>query len=182
MTKLDFNKLVVSQEIFLKRYALRFTADQDDASDLVQDTLLKAVCSWDSLPEDVNVKGWLFTILKNTYINNYKRQVRKNKVFTQSDDISYERLLFSATGNQGESKFILDDLKTALFNLPAEYESPFTMYFKGYKYHEIADQLIIPIGTVKTRIYVARKLLKKSLTSYNVNLTKRLGERLSETN
>ncbi|MDB5014659.1 MAG: polymerase subunit sigma [Daejeonella sp.] len=167
MTRTQFNKLVIAEAKSLGKYAMHFTRDTDDANDLVQDTMLKAISSAGRFQEGTNLKGWLFTILKNTYINNYKKHVKKNQIVTQSDEVHSHHLMFSATRNNSESKFIMDDLNRALTQLPQEYESPFTMYFEGYKYHEIADHLVIPIGTVKTRIFVARRILKKSLKPYN---------------
>jgi RNA polymerase sigma-70 factor (ECF subfamily) len=90
----------------------------------------------------------------------------------QSDDIPYTNLMYSASSNLGESKFVMEDIRTAMKKLSDVYCVPFTMYFDGHKYHEIAEQLTIPIGTVKTRIHVARKLLKKSLNDYNPHVKK----------
>jgi RNA polymerase sigma-70 factor (ECF subfamily) len=105
--------------------------------------------------------------MKNTFINKYRRFVKIGTMVIQSEDIHYSNLMYSASNNQGESKFVMDDIKNALENLSDEYYVPFTMYFDGHKYHEIAEHLTIPIGTVKTRIHVARKLLKKSLNDYD---------------
>ena len=159
--------MVMRQASSLKMYALHFTHDADDANDLVQDTLLKAITYYNKFKEGTNLKGWLYTIMKNTFINNYRRFVKISSFVTKSDEISSANLVFSSTKNQGESKFIMDDIKLALSKLPEEYYVPFSMYFEGFKYHEIADHLTIPIGTVKTRIHVARKLLKKSLKPYD---------------
>jgi RNA polymerase sigma-70 factor (ECF subfamily) len=167
MTKIEFNTLVLRQAGSLKTYALRFTHDADDANDLVQDTLLKAITYYNKFKEGTNLKGWLYTIMKNTFINNYRRFVKISSFVTKTDDISSSQLSYSATLNGGEQKFVMDDIKSALSNLQEEYYIPFTMYFEGFKYHEIAEQLDIPIGTVKTRIHVARKLLKKDLKVYD---------------
>ena len=167
MTKVEFNTLVMRQAPSLKMYALHFTHDTDDANDLVQDTLLKAITYYNKFKEGTNLKGWLYTIMKNTFINNYRRFVKISSFVTKTDEISSAQLSFSATGNGGEQKFVMDDIKKALSSLQKEYYTPFTMYFEGYKYHEIADHLQIPIGTVKTRIHVARKLLKKDLKAYD---------------
>ena len=163
----DFNSLVMQQSITLKMYALHFTRDNDDANDLVQDTILKAITYYNKFQEGTNLKGWLYTIMKNTFINNYRRFVKTSSFVTQSDEITSANLVFSSTKNQGESKFVMDDINDALGKLPREYNIPFTMYFEGHKYHEIAEYLVIPIGTVKTRIHIARKILKRSLNSYN---------------
>ena len=167
MNKNEFNALVMRQSSTLKMYALHFTRDQEDANDLVQDTILKAITYSDKFKEGTNLKGWLYTIMKNTYINNYRRFVKVSFLVTTSDEISSANLVYSATKNQGESKFVIDDIRYALNKLPREYNIPFTMYFEGHKYHEIAEHLEMPIGTVKTRIHVARNILKRSLKAYD---------------
>lgn len=172
MTTIEFNTQVLRQATSLRSYALHFTRDADDANDLVQDTMLKAITYYNKFKEGTNLKGWLYTIMKNTFINNYRRFIKINTFVTTSDEISSPNLVFSSTKNQGENKFVMDDLKKALDRLPSDYYMPFTMYFEGHKYHEIADRLEIPIGTVKTRIHVARKLLKKSLKAYDLGITK----------
>ena len=166
MTKFEFNHLVNHHSVSLRSYALNFTKDAEDANDLVQDTMLKAITYYNKFKEGTNLKGWLFTIMKNTFINNYRRLVKTNTLITQSEDISSANLSYSATKNQAESKFVLGDIYKALAQLPEEYYVPFIRYFEGYKYHEIADMLQIPIGTVKTRIHVARGILKKYLKTY----------------
>jgi RNA polymerase sigma factor (sigma-70 family) len=170
MTQFEFNDMVVRQSGSLRAYALHFTHDSEDADDLVQDTLLKAITYYNKFAEGTNLKGWLYTIMKNTFINNYRRLTKINSLVTKSDEISSANLFYSSTANDGEARFIMNDIKNALTNLADEYKIPFTMYFDGFKYHEIADYLKIPIGTVKTRIHVARKLLKSQLKSYERNL------------
>jgi RNA polymerase sigma-70 factor (ECF subfamily) len=168
MTNIEFNTQVLRQTSSLKMYALNFTRDSEDANDLVQDTILKAITYYNKFKEGTNLKGWLYTIMKNTFINNYRRVVKMNSFVTKSDEISSPNLLYSSTANLGEGKFIMEDIQNALDSLPREYFVPFTQYFEGYKYHEIADNLKIPIGTVKTRIHVARKILKNQLKSYEI--------------
>lgn len=105
--------------------------------------------------------------MKNTFINNYRRLVKTNALITKSEDISSANLHYSATKNTIDSKFVIGDINKALASLQPEYYVPFIKYFEGYKYHEIADMLEIPIGTVKTRIHVARQILKKYLKTYS---------------
>lgn len=172
MTRPEFNNMVIKQSSSLKSYALHFTRDAEDADDLVQDTLLKAITYYNKFAEGTNLKGWLYTIMKNTFINNYRRVTKINTLVTQSDEISSANLLYSSNGNAAIGKFILDDITRSLNSLSEDYKIPFNMYFEGYKYHEIADYLNIPIGTVKTRIHVARKLLKSQLKPYERNTRK----------
>ncbi len=170
MTRLEFNHLVNFHSVSLRSYALNFTKDNEDANDLVQDTLLKAITYYNKFKEGTNLKGWLFTIMKNTFINNYRRLVKTNALITQSEDISSASLSYSATKNLAESKFIMGDINKALTQLPQDYYFPFIKYFEGFKYHEIAEILHIPIGTVKTRIHVARSILKKYLKTYSKDI------------
>lgn len=166
MKKSEFNQLVSKQAESLKIYALHFTRDDEDANDLVQDTVLKAITYYNKFKAGTNLKGWLYTIMKNTFINNYRRFVKISSLVTKTEEISSANLAFSSTRNRGENKFVMEDIKGAMDNLSDDYYVPFSMYFEGFKYHEIADYLRIPIGTVKTRIHVARKLLKKALKPY----------------
>ncbi len=166
MTKFEFNTLVVQHTDSLKVYALHFTRDNEEANDLVQDTMLKAVTYYGKFKEGTNLKGWLYTIMKNTFINNYRRFVKTNALVSKSDEISSANLAYSAAVNAGENKFVMEDIKEAMAELSNEYYIPFSMYFEGYKYHEISEHLQIPIGTVKTRIHVARRTMKKALNTY----------------
>jgi len=166
MQSLNFETLLADHAMSLKTYALHFTHDEQDADDLVQDTVLKAITYREKFQEGTNIKGWLYTIMKNTFINNYRRVMKTSGLITQSEEIAPANLFFSATENRGEKQFVMDDIQDAMNRLSEEYYVPFTMYFEGYKYQEIADHLTIPIGTIKTRIHVARKLLKKMLKSY----------------
>lgn len=166
MTAMQFQTLVASHMDYLRPYALHFTRIEDNADDLIQDTLMKAISYRDKFQEGSNLKAWLYTIMKNTFINSYRKTSKANKIVIQTDEIYADSLLHSSTINHAENKFIRADIEQALNKLSDEYYKPFTMHFEGYKYHEIAEHLAIPIGTVKTRIHIARKLLKKSLKQY----------------
>ncbi|HEY1009925.1 MAG: RNA polymerase sigma factor [Daejeonella sp.] len=167
MDTLEFNSVVTSQRNSLALFALHFTHDPDDANDLVQDTMLKAITYYTKFKDGTNIKGWLYTIMKNTFINNYRKLVRTNTFIVRADDISDANLSYAPAKNLAEPKFIMEDLQAALSKLPEAYYVPFTMYFEGYHYYEIADHLKIPLGTVKTRIHVARQLMKKYLKTYD---------------
>src|ERR1700748_1412620 len=125
MTTIEFNTMVLRQATSLRSYALHFTRDADDANDLVQDTMLKAITYYNKFKEGTNLKGWLYTIMKNTFINNYRRVVKMNSFITKSDEIPSANLLYSSTSNLGEGKFVMEDINKAMTKLPKEYYIPF---------------------------------------------------------
>jgi len=145
---------------------MKFTHDVEDANDLVQDTLIKAIRYHHLYKVGTNLQGWLYTIMKNTFINHCRAGARKNAIIQNTEAYTSEHLSKSATSNKGENTFLRKDIQTALSSLQPGYSLPFLRYFEGYKYHEIARELGIPIGTVKTRIHMARKKLKRSLKMY----------------
>jgi len=166
MKDITFNTQVCTHRSCLERFAMKFTKDVEDANDLVQDTLIKAIRYHKLYKPGTNLRAWLFTIMKNTFINNYRAGSRRNAVIHTTEDFTPEHLSRSATNNLGENTFLMKDIQTALSGLPSDYSVPFLRYFEGYKYHEIAEELNIPIGTVKTRIHMARKELKQCLKMY----------------
>lgn len=171
MNRIEFSNKVVQEANALNNYARFFTRDHENASDLVQDTLLKAFSYYNKFREGTNLQAWLYTILKNTFINYYRRKVKTNAIMTKSETISSSDLYKSSVCNAAEGKFVMKDIEHALSKLSHEYYKPFAMYYEGYKYHEIADHFQIPIGTVKTRIHMARQQLKKSLKPYETSNT-----------
>lgn len=166
MNTTEFNHELSTNKTALESFAFKFTQDYEDANDLVQDTLLKAMRYSDNFKDGTNFRGWLYTIMKNTFINGYRRAVKTRSLISLQDEIPIGQLKTGATGNAGENKFMREDIDNAMKKLQPEYLTPFIKYFEGFKYHEIADMLEIPIGTVKTRIHMARGMLKKNLKMY----------------
>ena len=166
MNNSEFNCQLSSHQSALKSFAYKFTKDHEDANDLVQDTLLKAINYAGQFKEGTNFKGWLYTIMRNTFINNYRRASRSQSLISVNEEIPSSQLHYSATNNASNGKFVMEDVNKAMQKLQPEYYTPFIKYFEGYKYHEIADMLNIPIGTVKTRIHLARQVLKSNLKMY----------------
>lgn len=166
MTALEFNFHISKASKSLRPFAIRLTKDTDDANDLLQDTLMKAFLNKDKYSEGTNLKAWLYTIMKNTFITNYQKMIRKNTFIDTSDNLHYINLNENATENDAYSSFMMRDINIAVDALDSSYKMPFEMYYKGFKYHEIAETLSIPIGTVKNRIHIARKELKDRLQVY----------------
>ncbi|PST82527.1 RNA polymerase subunit sigma [Pedobacter yulinensis] len=173
MKTLIFEQAVCGHRPILRNYALRLTRNLDDAEDLLQDTLIKALSYEHLYKSGTNLKAWLFTILKNTFINAYRSKAKWHGVMEVSEDLSSPQLKMSASRNSAESRFALGDVQAALDSLPDAYRIPFQRYFEGYKYHEIADELNIPLGTVKTHIFLARQQLKRQLKMYEEQFGKK---------
>jgi len=166
MSELEFGVKVEEQSRALRNYAYHLTQNPEDANDLLQETFLKALNNKDKFEDNTNLKGWLYTIMKNTFINNYRRLMKRNTFTDTTENEFYLNSLNNSEGNLGESKLMLDDMNKAIDGLPKDLQNSFMMNFRGYKYQEIADHYGIPIGTVKTRIHLARQLLKKKLAPY----------------
>ncbi|KQM78496.1 hypothetical protein ASE74_13410 [Pedobacter sp. Leaf216] len=138
MTQYEFSNSINLHAGALRSHALKFTNDIDDANDLLQDTLVKATRFASKFDQGTNIKGWLFVIMRNTFINSYRKQQRHRERVLQVEEISSEQLCTSATTNHAENKFALEDIKNALKKLPTTYSVPFIKYFEGYKYQNTA--------------------------------------------
>lgn len=163
MSSLDFNAQIAGMRSTLQSFTRRFTNDRDESSDLVQDTILKALTNHNKFQQDTNLKGWLFTIMRNTFINNYRRNLRARI----STDVTKEQRLLNLvddhTFRQPQESMEFKEIWGNLHKLKDELLTPFKMHVSGYKYHEIAKHLKLPIGTVKNRIFHARKEIQKNL-------------------
>jgi RNA polymerase sigma-70 factor (ECF subfamily) len=166
MTALEFSYTINKLSGSLKPFALRLTKDMEDANDLMQETILKAYTNRDKFTDGTNLKAWMYTIMKNTFITNYQRMVRKKTFIDTTENLHYINSTENITENRAYGKFAMKDIKAAIDKLDDTYKVPFMMHFRGFKYYEIADKLEIPIGTVKNRIHIARKELKKQLNIY----------------
>lgn len=167
MTAKEFSYSVSETTENLKPHAIKFTKDIEDANDLVQETSLKALRNYDKFKAGTNLKAWIYTIMKNLFISNYHKKKRRNTFIDSTDNLHYLNDSDDHTvENDGETKFALSDINKEIKSLNDTYRTPFLMHFRGYKYHEIADKLQLPIGTVKNRIHVARRELKKELSDY----------------
>ncbi|MEO8765773.1 MAG: RNA polymerase sigma factor [Ginsengibacter sp.] len=166
MSTVEFNQLLLINSDFLSPFAITLTRDQESAKDLVQETMYRAIANREKYNAGTNIKAWLYTIMRNIFINNYRKKIKQNVVL---DSTSNDFLLDSsqtAISNLAESGLRLKEIEAAIFYLPSIFKDPFSLYFDGYKYHEIAEALHEPIGTIKSRIHFARKLLKKKINRF----------------
>ncbi|MCX3267507.1 MAG: sigma-70 family RNA polymerase sigma factor [Chryseobacterium sp.] len=166
MNNVKFTSEIYAHSDHLMSHALKFTRDEDDAKDLLQETLIKGLRFAHSFDQGTNLRGWLYVIMRNTYINDYRKDTKRKAFVTVEEEITNGQLAISATKNAGESTFALEDINKAMASIKDEYRIPFKKYFEGYKYDEIAAELNLPIGTVKTHIHQARQGLKKYLKMY----------------
>ena len=166
MGSTNFQARLLSVQRNLLNFAYTLTSDRDDAYDLLQDTTLKALDNEDKYVENVNFKGWVFTIMRNLFINKYRRQSRSTIVVDQSDDQYMINLSQESTVESPEGSMSEKEINAAIAGIADELREPFTLYVSGYHYAEIAEKLNLPLGTVKSRIYMARKRLQSSLGDY----------------
>ena len=166
MASLEFNNLLINNADFLKPFANNLTKDSETAKDLFQETLYKALANQEKYNVGTNIKAWLFTIMRNIFINDYRRKAKQQTIFDNTPNDFLLNYNQAAVFNQAESDLRIKEIYQAIDLLPEIFKTPFLLYFDGYKYHEIADMLTEPLGTIKSRIHFARKLLKEQLSRY----------------
>lgn len=167
MTAIEFNQQLIHQRTPLKNFAYSLTLNSEEAQDLLQDTYLKALTYRDKFTDASNLKAWLYTIMKNTFINSYRRSVKTRQIITQTEDLSTVRPLSGSNVPSAESQMNHKYILKAIDSLDDEFSIPFVRYNDGFKYKEIADELNLPIGTVKSRIFLARKQLMSILKPFS---------------
>ena len=170
METLNFNCDIYQYRQPLFDRALAYTRDEDDAADLVQDTFMKAFRFSAKFEMGSNVRAWLFTILKNTFLNHYYKVKRKNEMIQQEEDLTSIQLVPSASFNGGAAKFMMEDIQKSLNALPEDCRFCFCRYFEGYKYHLIAYYIYIPLCNVNTILLLSIGLLIKMLNIYKSGL------------
>lgn len=170
MTSMEFNTKLSGLTTLLHSFAYNLTKNTEDAKDLYQETAYRALFNRDKFQPDTNFKAWMFTIMKNIFINNYRKKVKANTILDTTDNQYYLNSGSHSTSNAAEGGIMLKELNAMVTSLDDSIRIPFTMHFEGFKYQEIADELQLPLGTVKSRIFFARKELKeKILSNYGFN-------------
>jgi RNA polymerase sigma factor (sigma-70 family) len=165
MSTLEFNYQVTVHSQTLKAHAYQFTKNIEDAEDLIQDTLLKALRYKDYFEEGTNFRGWLFTIMRNIFINGFKRR-KLQQQHLQTATAQGKQLITGGSENSITGDLSAKEIIKAIDNLAIEYRKPFQMHIEGFQYEEIATEMGIPVGTVKSRIFHARQKLSKQLSDF----------------
>jgi len=166
MTAIEFNTRLIQEKSSLKGFALSLTRNADDALDLIQETYLKALRYRDKFEDSTNLKAWLFTIMKNTFINSYRRATKTKQLISKGDEIALNRAFKQNSYDHSESRMNAKEIFKFVEALEDQYKVPFAKYYVGFKYEEIASDLNLPLGTIKSRIFTARKILMENLKHY----------------
>jgi len=164
MTAIEFNHQILGYQKNLKGFAYSLVSDRDEALDLVQETYLKALSYHHKLSDYSNLRVWIMTIMKNIFINKYRRTVKARNIMDEKQAIMTD----SDKGfDTVDSYYTQNELNKVVNKLKNEIKEPFVMYVDGFKYAEIAEELGINIGTVKSRIFTARQRLMEELKDFN---------------
>lgn len=163
MNSKQFEQKILGIQNNMFNFAMMLTANKDDAYDLLQDTTLKALDNKEKYTENTNFKGWVMTIMRNIFINNYRKMVRSQTIIDQTEDLYHLNLPQNSGFTTPEGSMDVKEINYAINSLNDDLRTPFSMFLAGYKYNEIADRLELPLGTVKSRIFFARQDLQKKL-------------------
>jgi RNA polymerase sigma-70 factor, ECF subfamily len=160
MSTIEFDTRFNKLSTLLHSFAYNLTKNVEDSRDLYQETAFRAITNRDKFRPDTNFKAWTFTIMKNIFINNYRKKMKANTISDSTDNLYYLNSSATITSNKADSDILMKELSSIIADLDDSIRIPFMMHYEGYKYQEIADELDLPLGTVKSRIFFARKELK----------------------
>ncbi len=163
MTQSEFHTRFNEMSTVLNSFAYNLTKNVEDAKDLFQETAFRAMTNREKFRPGTNFKAWLFTIMKNIFINNYRKKTKANTIMDSTDNHYYLNSGSAVIANGAESNIMMKELIKMIEELDDSTKIPFLMHYRGFKYQEIADHLDLPLGTVKSRIFFARKELKEKI-------------------
>ena len=166
MASAKFQYNLMSLQSNMLNFAYMLTSNRDDAYDLLQETTLKALDNEDKYTEGTNLKGWVFTIMRNLFINNYRRVSRAATIVDTTDNQYLINLPAESAHETPEGTLTANEITAEINSFADEYRIPFSMHVAGYKYEEIAKEMNLPLGTVKSRIFAARKRLQERFADY----------------
>ena len=166
MTTSAFQQQLMSLQANLLNFAYTLTNNRDDAYDLLQDTTVKVLTNSEKYAEGTNFKGWVFTIMRNLFINNYRRASRSQAIVDTTEDCYHLNLCQDSGITSPEGSYTEREIRDAIAEFDPKYGEPFAMHVAGYKYNEIAEKMDLPLGTVKSRIFFARQALQERFADY----------------
>ena len=166
MNAMQFQKNLLSMQENMMNFALMLTTNRDDAQDLMQDTTLKVLDNQEKYVDNINFKGWVLTVMRNIFINNYHRIVRSQNLIDAGADLYNLDIPVDSSFYSPEGAYQLKEIKKAINSLNSDIKTPFILFLDGYKYNEIAEKMGTPLGTVKSRIFFARKQLQVLLKEF----------------
>lgn len=166
MKTYSFRKDLIGVQEELLRFAYKLTSDKEEANDLLQETSLKALDNEEKYMPDTNFKGWMYTIMRNIFINNYRKIIREQVFLDHTTNLYHLNLPQTLETSNSESAYDLKEMYRIVNSLPSDYKIPFSMHVSGFKYREIAEYLGLPLGTVKSRIFFTRKRLQRELKDF----------------
>ncbi len=167
MRDLNFEEKLLGLQGNMLNFAYSLTLNREEAKDLLQETTLKVLNNEEKFVDNTNFKGWVLTIMKNIFINNYRKIVRDQTIIDHTDNMYYLNIPKESGFDTPEGSYAIGEINKCINSFSDEYRVPFSMHVSGYKYHEIAEKMDLPIGTVKSRIFFARQRLQESLRDYN---------------
>ena len=153
MNRIQFQQRLLGLQDHMMNFAIKLTANRDDALDLLQDTTLKVLDNQEKFVDNVNFTGWVMTVMRNLFID-------------QNTDLYNLNITNDSISGSPDKVYQIQEITKAVAELNDEVKIPFSLFLNGYKYHEIAEQLNLPLGTVKSRIFFARKELQQKLKDY----------------
>ncbi|WP_421754004.1 RNA polymerase sigma factor [Croceimicrobium sp.] len=166
MSQAEFSSMIIGHQDFLRQLALKLTKSNNDSDDLMQETLFKALKNREKFQEGTNIKGWLYTIMKNTFINAYRKRKNQNTFIDETENKYFINMRETeksvSTDSIVDHKYVMKQVNS----IDKTYLETFMMYYNGYKYEEISEILDIPLGTVKSRIFLARRKMMDKLKDY----------------
>lgn len=166
MSKSEFGSMILTHESFLHQLAMKLTKSVEDSNDLLQETFFKALKNKDKFQEGTNIKGWLYTIMKNTFINAYRKKKNQNTFVDETENKYFLNLNAPEKSTKADASVDHDYVMKQINSVESTYIETFMMYYNGYKYEEISEILGIPLGTVKSRIFLARRKMMDKLKDY----------------
>lgn len=163
MSTIEFYDRFNNVTSLLNAFAFNLTKNRDDAQDLYQETAFRAIKNKDKFTPGTNFKAWLMTIMKNIFINDYRKKIKRNTIMDSTDNNYFINSGSRTVVNDGNANILIDELTAMIEELEDGFRVPFLLHYQGFKYHEIAEQMDLPLGTVKSRIFFARKELKNKI-------------------